>query len=229
LAVPLLAVAVSLSASRYSALLLLMSAMLCGVLWVRGRASTHYWTPLLVVVLSIGGLLLPIFLVPHLAERLLLLGGSLSVSEVEANAALAFRPELWKASWILFTENWVNGVGLRGASGAMYPILAASDFFPDAMLSRTWHPHLGILEVATDTGVLGVLGYLLFLIMVVRWMLVANSASQGVATTFLCIALLAMFPLSSALSMYSFPTGSITWPALALALGARFRKADQKS
>jgi hypothetical protein len=37
------------------------------------------------------------------------------------------------------------------------------------MLSRTWHPHLGILEIATDTGLLGVLGYLLFLIMVARW------------------------------------------------------------
>ena len=229
LAVPLLAVAVSLSASRYSALLLLVSAMLCGALWVRGRSSNHYWTPVFVVVLSVGGLALPILLVPHLAERLLLLGGSLSASEVEANVALAFRPELWKASWVLFTENWLNGVGLRGASGAMYPILAASDFFPDAMLARAWHPHLGILEIATDTGVPGVLGYLLFLIMVVRWMLVANSASQGVATTFFCIALLAMFPLSSALSMYSFPTGSITWPALALALGAHFGKADQKS
>ena len=229
LAVPLLAVAVSLSASRYSALLLLVSAMLCVALWVRGRSSNHYWTPVLVVVLSMGGLLLPILLVPHLAERLLLLGGSLSASEVEANAALAFRPELWKASWVLFAENWLNGVGLRGASGAMYPILAASEFYPDAMLSRTWHPHLGILEIAADTGVPGVLGYLLFLIMVVRWMLVANSASQGVTTTFLCIALLAMFPLSSALSMYSFPTGSITWPALALALGAHFRKADQNS
>ena len=57
-------------------------------------------------------------------------------------------------------------------------------------------------------------------------MLVSNTARQGVATTFLCIALLAMFPLSAALSMYSFPTGSITWPALALALGAHFRKAD---
>jgi O-antigen ligase len=177
-----------------------------------------------VVVLSIGGLLLPILLVPHLAERLLLLGGSLSASEAEANAALAFRPELWKASWALFTENWINGVGLRGASGAMYSILAASDFFPDAMLSRTWHPHLGILEIATDTGLLGVLGYLIFLIMVVRWMLVANTAGQGGATTFLCIALLAMFPLSSALSMYSFPSGSITWPALALALGAHFKE-----
>ena len=229
LAVPLLAVAVSLSASRYSALLLLVSTMLCVALWVRGRASNHYWTPVFVVVLSMGGLLLPILLVPHLAERLLLLGGSLSASEMEANAALAFRPELWKASWVLFTENWLNGVGLRGASGAMYPILAASEFYPDAMLSRTWHPHLGILEIAADTGVPGVLGYLLFLIMVVRWMLVANSASQGVTTTFLCIALLAMFPLSSALSMYSFPTGSITWPALALALGAHFRKVDQNS
>ena len=225
LVVPLLAVAVSLSASRYSALLLLVSAMLCVALWVRGRASNHYWTPVFVVVLSMGGLLLPILLVPHLAERLLLLGGSLSVSEVEANAALAFRPELWKASWILFTENWLNGVGLRGASGAMYPILAASEFFPDAMLSRTWHPHLGVLEIATDTGVLGVLGYLLFLIMVVRWMLVTNAAGQGVSTTFFCIALLAVFPLSSTLSMYSFPTGSITWPALALALGAHFREA----
>ena len=226
LAVPLLAVAVSLSASRYSALLLIVSAMLCGALWVRGRSSNHYWTPVFVVVLSIGGLLLPIMLVPHLAERLLLLSGSLSASEAEANSALAFRPELWKASWVLFTENWVNGVGLRGSSGAMYPMLAASDFFPDAMLSRTWHPHLGILEIATDTGVLGVLGYLLFLIMVARWMSVTNSAGQGAAITFLCIALLAMFPLSAALSMYSFPTGSITWPALALALGAHFRKAD---
>jgi hypothetical protein len=225
LAVPLLAVAVSLSASRYSALLLLVSAMLCGALWVRGRSSNHYWTPVFVVVLSVGGLLLPILLVPHLAERLLLLGGSLSSSGTEANVALAFRPELWKASWVLFTENWLNGVGLRGASGAMHPILAASDFFPDAMLSRTWHPHLGILEIAADTGLLGVLGYLLFLIMVARWMLATNTAGQGVATTFLCIALLAMFPLSSTLSMYSFPTGSVTWPALALALGAHFREA----
>ena len=126
---------------------------------------------------------------------------------------------------MLFMENWLNGVGLRGASGAMYPILAASDFSPDTMVSRTWHPHLGILEIATDTGPLGVLGYLLFLIMVARWMLATNTAGQGVATTFLYIALLAMFPLSSALSMYSFTTASITWPALALGMGALFREA----
>jgi len=177
-----------------------------------------------VVVLSVGGLLLPILLLPHLAEQLLLLGGSLSASGAEANVALAFRRELWKASWVLFMENWLNGVGLRGASGTSYPILAASHFFPDTMLSKAWYPHLGILEITTDTGLLGVLGYLLFLIMVARWILATNIACQDVATTFLCIALLATFPLSSALSMYSFTTGSSTWPALALGMGTHFRE-----
>jgi hypothetical protein len=38
--------------------------------------------------------------------------------------------------------------------------------------------------------------------------------------------LLGMFPLSSALSMYPFSTGSITWPALALALGTHLRNAE---
>ena len=45
---------------------------------------------------------------------------------------------------------------------------APLDFLPDAMLSQTWRLHLGILGIATDTGLLGVLGYLLFLLMVSR-------------------------------------------------------------
>ena len=227
LVVPLLAVAVSHSASRYSAVLMLVSAMLGGALRVRGRSSNHYWTPIAVVALSIEGLLLPIVLVPHLAERMHPLGSNLSTSGSEANAALAFRPELWKASCVVFAENYIIGVGLRGATSAMYPMLAASDFFPDAMLPRTWHPHLGILEIAIDTGLLGVLGYLLFLLMVFRWMLVANTARQALATPILCIAVLAMFPSSSALSMYSLCSGSITWPALALALGVKLKVACQ--
>ena len=60
------------------------------------------------------------------------------------------------------------------------------------------------MEIATNTGQLGVFGYLLFLLMVFMWMLVADTAGQGVATMFLCIGLLAMCPLSSALSRYSF-------------------------
>ena len=223
LAVPLLAVAVSLSASRYSAMLLLVSAWSCGVLWVRGRTSRSYWTPALVLLLSLSGLLIPIALIPHLAERLALLGGSLSASQEELNVALAFRPELWKANWLVFSDHWINGVGLRGSAAAVNPLLASSTLFPEAMLSRPWHPHLGVLEIAADSGLIGVLFYLIFVVLIIKWMWAANRAQQGAVTTFLAIALLAMFPLSSALSMYSFSTGSLTWPALALALGVYFR------
>ena len=223
LAVPLLAVAVSLSASRYSAMLLLVSAGFCGVLWVRGRTSRSYWTPALVVLLLLSGLLAPLALSPHLAERLALLGGSLSANQEELNIALAFRPELWKANWLVFSEHWINGVGLRGSATAVNPLLASSALFPEGMLSRPWHPHLGVLEIATDSGLIGVMFYLVFVALIIKWMRASNLAEQGAATTFLIIALLAMFPLSSTLSMYSFPTGSLTWPALALALGAYFR------
>ena len=207
LAVPLLAVAVSLSASRYSAMLLLVSAGVCGVLWVRGRTSRSYWTPVLVVLLSLSGLLIPIALAPHLAERLALLGGSLHASQEELNIALAFRPELWKANWLVFSDHWINGVGLRGSAAAVNPLLASSALFPEAMLTRPWHPHLGVLEIATDSGLIGVMCYLVFVALIIKWMRAANRAQQGAVTTFLTIALLAMFPLSSALSMYSFPTG----------------------
>ena len=224
LAVPLLAVAVSLSASRYSAMLLLVSGGVSGVLWVRGRTSPRYWTPVLVLLLSLSGLLIPLALAPHLAERLALLGGSLHASQEELNIALAFRPELWKANWLVFSEHWINGVGLRGSATAANPLLASSALFPEAMLSRPWHPHLGVLEIATDSGLIGVACYLVFIVLIINWMRAANLAQQGAVTTFLTIALLAMFPLSSALSMYSFPTGALTWPALALALGGYFRK-----
>ena len=115
-------------------------------------------------------------------------------------------------------------MGLRGSATAANPLLASSALFPEAMLSRPWHPHLGVLEIATDSGLIGVACYLVFIVLIINWIRAANLAQQGAVTTFLTIALLAMFPLSSALSMYSFPTGALTWPALALALGGYFRK-----
>ena len=223
LALPLLAIAISLSASRYSAGLFLVSALICGLLWVRGRSSRSYWTPLLVMSLSLCGLLLPLALVPHLAERISLLGTSASASPAELNIALAYRPELWQASWQLFIDHWVNGVGVRGSAGAVNPILAASAIFPEVMLSRSWHPHLGVLGIAADTGVIGVAAYGVFIVALVTMMLRANQQRQGAATALLTIVLLAMFPLSSTLSIYSFTTGSLTWPLLALALGSYVR------
>lgn len=229
LAVPVLAIAVSLSASRYSALLLLVGAALYGLICMTRGPFRGWRTTALLVGGCLAGLLVPVWVVPHLFERLQLLWVGLGSNPDQLNAALAYRPELWQASWQVFADNWVTGVGIRGSSEAIQPILAASPHFPHAMLSQPWHPHLGVLEIATDTGVIGVMGYCLLFFIIVRIVLRGRYHSDCGAPVFLTVAALALFPFSSALSIYSFPTGSIAWPALAFALGGLVSGADENS
>ena len=126
LAVPVLVAAVSLSASRYSLFLLLVSAAVFLPLWARALG----WRGTLILLAGvIVGLVIPVVALPHLAERLSLALGSLSLNPEDYNTGFAFRPELWRASWIVFLENWLNGVGVRGSGLAMEPILVASLYF----------------------------------------------------------------------------------------------------
>lgn len=219
LAVPVLVVAVSLSASRYSLFLLLFSIAVFLPLWAR---ALGWRSALTLLVGVIAGLMIPCMALPHLAERLMLALGSLSLNAEDYNAGFAFRPELWRASWIVFLENWLNGVGIRGSGLAMEPILSASQIFPESLQSQLWHPHFGLLEIAADTGIIGVVGYAVFLILIGRAFLRMHVRQHFAAATFLLTAFLALFPFSSALSMYSFPTAGLAWPALALALGGHF-------
>jgi len=219
LAVPVLVTAVSLSASRYSLFLLLVSAAAFLPLWARALG----WRGTLILLAGVSvGLMIPVVALPHLAERLFLALGSLSLNPEDYNTGFAFRPELWRASWIVFLENWLNGVGIRGSGLAMEPILAASLIFPESLQSQLWHPHLGVLEIAADTGIIGVVGYGVFLLLMCRAFFKMHALENYAGATFLLVAFLALFPFSSALSMYSFPTGGLAWPALALALGGHF-------
>ena len=220
LAVPVLVAAVSLSASRYSLFLLLISTAVFLPLWARALG----WRGALILSMGvIVGFMIPVMVLPHLAERLLLALGSLSLNPEDYNTGFAFRPELWRASWIIFLENWLNGVGIRGSGVAMEPILSSSQIFPEVLQARRWHPHLGVLEIAADTGMIGVVGYVVFLLLMCRAFLRMHARQHFAGATFLLVAFLALFPLSSTLSMYSFPTGGLAWPALALALGGHFR------
>jgi len=65
-------------------------------------------------------------------------------------------------------------------------------------------------------------GYGVFLLLMCRVFFKMHALENYAGATFLLVAFLALFPFSSALSMYSFPTGGLAWPALALALGGHF-------
>jgi len=75
-----------------------------------------------------------------------------------------------------------------------------------------WHPHLFLLEVAVDTGVPGLIGYLLF------FMFLGRRLFDKRIEIALCslVVMLALFPLNSAVSFYSYFTGNFLFLTLAL-------------
>ena len=79
-------------------------------------------------------------------------------------------------------------------------------------VSERWHPHLYALEVAVDTGIPGLLGYGLFFVFLGRRLF---DARPEVALSSLVV-ILALFPLNSSVSFYSYFNGNILFLTLAL-------------
>ena len=122
--------------------------------------------------------------------------------------ALEYLPDFWASAWVGFLDHWINGVGVRG-----WGSLAVSlDSVSILAVTDRWHPHLFLLEVAVDTGVPGLIGYLLF------FMFLGRRLFDKRIEIALCslVVMLALFPLNSAVSFYSYFTGNFLFLTLAL-------------
>ncbi|MEX2525865.1 MAG: O-antigen ligase family protein [Gammaproteobacteria bacterium] len=86
--------------------------------------------------------------------------GLFSTNIEEIDRATSSRVDIWRTSWRMFQDNWINGVGPRGFR-YVYRDYADPDFkFYETSVT---HPHMVILEIAAESGVIGLAGYLLFL------------------------------------------------------------------
>lgn len=216
LCLPLLTGAVVISASRYSVLLLALASVIYFlIVWQSLTAKQR-----LLLLLGGGGLMaagvvLPLIWAPHVLERIMAVSGLFYADSATFSKALAWRPELWQAAGQVFLENPLNGAGMRGSGDAMLPFLKQSPLFERLPLQEDWYPHLTALEVAADLGSIGLVGYSLFL-----WFLVKLCVrSTGLTRAFSLVALLAFFPASAGLSVFSYRISLLGWPALAFAVG----------
>ncbi len=126
----------------------------------------------------------------------------------DAYKAFDYLPVFWNSAWLGFTEHWMNGVGIRGW-GSMVVSMESINVLP---VSERWHPHLYVLEVAVDTGIPGLLGYALFFVFLGRRLF---DSRPEVALSSLVV-ILALFPLNSSVSFYSYFNGNILFLTLAL-------------
>lgn len=140
----------------------------------------------------------------------LLLGSYLSVvtgqvgTMAEAPAryqSFLFQSQLWSVAWDAFKDQWFTGVGMRGFG--TYAL--QQEAITISGLAATWHPHLTILEVLSETGLVGLAGYLLLL----RWLWgYVQDDRMPVAVAGL-VSLLAVFPVGTAVGIYSYIGGNL--------------------
>lgn len=202
----------------------LMFALVTVILAWREAGTLRRFLPMLIgiglaAVIAIGALLGKSDAFESRIGRSLL---ALQGTDEAFDTAAAGRLDIWRASWAMFVDHPINGVGARGFREAYADYAGSDDFF------RTWgvnasHAHQIVLEVLTETGVLGLLAWLLGLGLAVRaWRRASPSARERARAPGL--ALLAMcFPLNTHLAFYSAWWGLLFWWLLAVfcaALGA---------
>ena len=147
----------------------------------------------------------------------ILLGGYLSIVTGQVSTwaeappryqSFLYQSQLWDLSWQAFKDNWFAGVGMRGFG--TFALTYGDAAIPG--LVKTWHSHFTLLEVMSETGMVGLAGYLLLL----RWLWgFIQDERLSVAVAGLA-ALLAVFPFGTAVAMYSYIGGTLIFLTFSL-------------
>ena len=153
---------------------------------------------------------------PGLNQRMVLLAGALS-SRHQAEMATSGRASLWDTAYNMFAENRINGVGPRGFRYVYEEHADAGDVF--AQEGRFGHfPHLVFLEIAVETGLIGIVGFVLFYLTLLRHWWRDRRDLNAVAWRAALLA--AAFPFNAHLAFYGSYWGGFLWLLIACSVAA---------
>ena len=132
---------------------------------------------------------------------------ALSGTRAGVDTALTGRLDIWTTSLRMFAAHPVNGVGVRGFRYAYPPVANPGDHFLTmekcADGEGACHAHQVLLEVATETGVIGLLAWLAAAVLAVRtwWRAGVVARYRAFPATLALVAIL--FPLNTHMAFYS--------------------------
>ncbi len=181
-------------------------------LYAKGRPRRYLKAGVVLTTVASVTLVLGYQLSPSLAERL---DRSLLVLEGDADSvdrALGWRLPIWRTSLSMIADHPINGVGTRGFRYA-YPAFAQDN---DRWLggredTGAAHAHQIVLEVLSETGLLGFLGLLLALTLAWRhWRALPVSAKHAVLPFAMALGVM-LFPVNTHLAFYSTFWSLLCW------------------
>ncbi len=182
------------------------------------------WRPL---VAGLAVILITLFFAsksPFVQTRISNTAGIFSTDFKTADRATAYRLSIWKVGWTAYKANWVNGVGPRGFRYVYTTYADEDNFWMKQKNKGATHPHLMILEVAVETGTIGLIGYLLFIVFIFRYYRQCGQAARIAMFPWLLSILIAVFPLNAHMAWYASYWGAVSWWLLVVALGMANRQ-----
>ena len=189
--------------SRIAWMLILLSLALYGALLLAMGLRLKLRRLAMIVSAVAVAAALAITQTDWLEQRVVQLGGLFSGDYASLNVAVNNRLPHWAAAAQMFEQNPVNGIGARNYKFS-YPDYADDEVFRG-------QPHLFLLEVAAETGTIGLVGYALFLVFVVALLVRLTRQRRFEAVPWGMALLLAAFPLNATLSIYAHFMSALIW------------------
>lgn len=184
---------------------IMLGLVTVGYIWVLAHTFRRRLASLLgVALLTVAVIGTSAALSPQVRDRV---ERSMLVFQGDTQAidkATAWRLPIWRTSWRMFEANPVNGVGARSYRYA-YPEYAAQDdpwLRPELGIGAVYAHHI-LLEVATETGVIGLLGLACAVVLLVRVYRRSPPAARRESFPYALGLFAAVFPLSSHYAIYS--------------------------
>lgn len=168
------------------------------------KTSRNYM--LIAAFASVSMLALLIYTNKPLQDRLTTTAGLFSLDYELTNTATARRLPIWETSLAIIQSNWINGIGPRGFRHVYQQYSTEDNYFHEI---GTTHPHQLLLEVLTETGLIGLVGLLGFIYVFCKYFLTGSRLPQ-VYPSILSI-LIIMFPFSTNLAFYGSYWSSVIW------------------
>lgn len=219
LMLPVYLVDIFLSEKRVAWIMLAVGMIFWAIQLIRVEKVQWRWKPLMALVLSCGLAIAAAMQLPALHARVEQTAGLFSGNYGQANAATSLRLPIWKVAVRVAQDHWINGIGPRGFryiypqyGGKDDPFLATNpDLGPN-------HPHQLFLEIATETGLIGVIGYFAALVYWLRLILVAAREKKSRALPLMGAVLVAIMPINAHMAFYASFWSCITWWLIMLGL-----------
>jgi len=221
----LLVSAILISGDRAAWVSLVISVFLLVVLF-SSRLLAMSWKQLGLLLLSVGLVSVAVLSIPQFNKRLdsALVGFEGGYEAV--NKASSSRLPLWTTAYKIFADNSINGVGVRSFRYAYPDYAAENDPFVDFSLPREkqkgqTHAHQVVLEFASDTGLIGVFGYIFTIWLIyVKWLPSVRLKDAPLSLGYLISLAVVLFPINTHQSFFSSHWGQIVWMLIALAISA---------